>query len=95
MHVDNVGGFESIDQCAIACKDRASMFIFGTNAFGDDRCYRDGCKCICETAANDDGTCDIKEHMGYNLYRFTNWESGKYQFSYCQQRQILLSHSIF
>ena len=62
------------------------MFIFGTNAFGDDRCYRDGCKCICETAANDDGTCDIKEHMGYNLYRFTNWESGKYQFSYCQQR---------
>ena len=69
-----LGGLTSIDQCAIACKDRASMFAFGTNAFGDNRCWRDGCKCLCETAAHNDGTCDISEHMGYNLYRFTNWE---------------------
>ena len=60
------------------------MFAFGTNAFGDNRYFRDGGYCLCETSANDDGTCDISEHMGYNLYRFTNWESGKYQFSYCQ-----------
>ena len=58
------------------------MFAFGTNAFGDNRCWRDGCKCLCETAAHNDGTCDISEHMGYNLYRFTSWESGKNHFSY-------------
>ena len=77
-----LGGLTSIDQCAIACKDLASMFAFGTNAFGDNRYFRDGGYCLCETSANDDGTCDISEHMGYNLYRFTNWESGKYQSSY-------------
>ena len=44
-----LGGLTSIDQCAIACKDRASMFAFGTNAFGDNRYFRDGGKCLCET----------------------------------------------
>ena len=66
-----LGGLTSIDQCAIACKDLASMFAFGTNAFGRDRCHRDGCKCVCQLGARYDGTCDVKEHMGYNLYRFT------------------------
>ena len=61
---------DSVDKCAEACKGVAEIFIFGTNDFGNDRCYEDGCKCICETSAEDDGTCDVVQHDGYRLYKF-------------------------
>ena len=56
--------------CALNCKGVASMFIFGTNKFGTNRCNRNGCKCYCETSASDDGSCNIKNHKGYQLYKF-------------------------
>ena len=46
------------------------MFIFGTNDFGQNRCDEDGCVCVCETGAKDDGTCNMISHDGYNLYKF-------------------------
>ena len=46
------------------------MFIFGTNDFGQNRCDEDGCVCVCETGAKDDGTCNMVSHDGYNLYKF-------------------------
>ena len=61
---------DSIDKCAKACKGVASMFAFGTNDFGVPRCYADGCTCLCETGASDDGTCSMVDHKGYHLYRF-------------------------
>ena len=69
---------DSVDGCAEACKGQASMFVFGTNDFGVDRCEANGCKCLCETSAKADGTCDVVEHTGYRLYRFS--ESSNYQF---------------
>ena len=73
----NEGGMDSIDQCAMTCSRRSSMFIFGTNDFGNDRCFSDGCKCVCETAAKDEGTCDTVDHNGFRLYRFVT--SSKYK----------------
>ena len=64
------GNKDSIDDCAKACDGVSSMFALGTNDFGTTRCYADGCSCLCETGAKDDGTCDTVNHNGYHLYRF-------------------------
>ena len=66
----NKGTMDSIAKCAKACSGVASMFIFGTNDFGVVRCFSDGCKCVCETAAKDDGSCDTVDHKGFRLYEF-------------------------
>ena len=64
------GRMVSPGECASACNGVASMFAFGTNDFGVPRCDGNGCQCLCETAAADDGTCDSVQHKGYRLYRF-------------------------
>ena len=46
------------------------MFGFATNEFGGNRCFDDGCNCICETSAKDDGTCDMVPNISYRLYKF-------------------------
>ena len=63
------GKMVSIGECASACNGVASMFAFGTNDFGVPRCDSNGCQCLCETAAADDGTCNSVQHKGYRLYR--------------------------
>ena len=67
------GRLDSLLECADACYGVASMFIFGTNDFGDPRCEDNGkqCKCFCEDSANVDGTCDTIDHNGYRLYKYT------------------------
>ena len=62
--------FQRIEDCASNCKGRSSMFAFGTNDFGKNRCYEDGCWCLCETGAMEDGTCNRIEHDGFRLYRY-------------------------
>ena len=64
------GRMDSIDQCVEACNGVSSMFAFGTNDFGENRCYSNGCECICETAARDNGICYMNDHKGYRLYKF-------------------------
>ena len=64
---------DSITECAESCEELASMFIFGTNEFGNDRCSSDGCKCICETSADDDGNCETVQHDGYRLFKFSKY----------------------
>ena len=71
-----IGRFETVEECGDACGGVATMFIFGTNDFGKNRCNRNGCKCICEVEAAYDGTCNVKTHRGYRLYRYDTW--GKY-----------------
>ena len=61
---------KSIIDCANECRNRASMFIFGTNDFGNDRCSEHGCSCSCETSATPDGTCTTVSNSGYRLYKF-------------------------
>ena len=65
-----VGRKETIGGCATACHGRSSMFIFGTNDFGEDRCNGDGCTCFCESSAENNGTCSTMLNKGYRLYRF-------------------------
>ena len=67
-----LGYAPGIKLCAIACEGKASIFAYGTNEYGENRCNSDGeCVCICETAASVDGECDVVSHNGYNLYKFT------------------------
>ena len=66
------GRLDSVQECADACYGAASMFVFGTNEFGNAHCDSNGtqCLCLCETSATDDGTCDMSDHTGYNLYKY-------------------------
>ena len=54
------------------------MFVFGTNDFGNSRCFEDGCKCLCETSATEEGTCDRIKHDGYRLYQYSVPTLGDY-----------------
>ena len=47
------------------------MFTVGRN--GTEKCFDDGkCKCWCEIAANNDGTCREVDHEDYDLYEFND-----------------------
>ena len=66
----------SLEDCAKACFNVSSMFIYGTNDFNyyPPRCSvaQDGCLCYCQISASEEGSCDTKAHMGYKLYRYAN-----------------------
>ena len=66
--------FSTLSDCAKFCKTgthKATMFAFGTNDYGTDRCYSDEkCKCLCELAASSEGTCTQRNNKGYRLYRY-------------------------
>ena len=52
------------------------MFAYGTNDYGKTRCYKNRtCTCLCETLADQNGTCTQISHSGYRLYRYV--EKGK------------------
>ena len=61
---------ETVDECANKCSGLSTMFAFGTNDFGTQRCQNGFCKCICETSATKEGFCHQISHRGYRLYRY-------------------------
>ena len=61
----------TVGECANKCQESSSMFIFGTNDFGNPRCNEGACWCICETSATSVGTCNQIPHDGYRLYRYS------------------------
>ena len=63
------GYFHSVDECASQCKDVASMFAYGTNDTGTTRCNNDGCRCLCEISATDDGVCTRVKNDLYHLFK--------------------------
>ena len=66
-----------VGHCAKVCLGISTMFAFGTNDYGTDRCDEGGCNCLCETAAASDGTCNKVSHNGYRLYRVYEVENFK------------------
>ena len=56
----------SVADCAIACHNKSSMFIFGTGK----GCYGSKCKCLCQHGAFQNGTCNQRASSYYNLYRY-------------------------
>ena len=73
-------GVSTVDECSKICKGQSSMFAYGTNDYGNERCTSTGCTCYCETAASMDGTCSQRSHTGYRLYKYKN--DGKTSFVY-------------
>ena len=65
------GKLPSVDECASECKGISSMFAFGTNDYLKNRCDNNGCNCLCETSAAEEGTCDRVDHNGYRLYKYS------------------------
>ena len=65
----------SLHNCASFCYGKSTMFAYGTNDFGNNRCgganYAGGCQCLCETAALAGGTCTQTANTGYRLYKYS------------------------
>ena len=66
----------SVQDCAMACVGVSSMIAFGTDKFGRTRCDKKGCVCSCETSAREDGSCNMRNHNGYILYKLSNTGTG-------------------
>lgn len=65
------GYFAGLEECGSSCEKISSMFIFGTNEYGEDRCLANGtCSCFCETAETSDGVCNQISHSGFRLYTY-------------------------
>lgn len=64
------GYVATVEDCGRECRGLSSMFVFGTNHYGQTKCNSKGCRCYCETSANDDGTCTMVDHNGYRLYKY-------------------------
>ena len=62
--------FPFLADCAAHCNGTASMFAFGTNDYGIDRCDNEDCKCLCETSATVNGSCDQEDTNGFRLYKY-------------------------
>ena len=69
----------SVAECATACREASSIFIF---ARADDyRCEADGCYCYCELTADDPSGCIQVDNARYDLYQFTTKFSGQAKHS--------------
>ena len=51
-----------IQDCARECSGVSSMFLFSPRRN----------RCFCETAASTDGTCDVIDIQGWDLYKYGN-----------------------
>jgi len=64
---------KDVGDCAKLCRRKSSMFAFGTDDFGTNRCNTKGCRCLCEVSAKQEYqviTCTQVINNGYRLYRF-------------------------
>ena len=72
-----------VEICAMECRGISTMFAVGTNDYPNDyggsRCYESHCNCLCETAANADGTCNQATHNGYKLYTYQKGKEGYFR----------------
>ena len=79
----NAGRFSTLVECAEICKGKSTVFAFGAKVprSSNNRCFADGCQCLCETSASTDGTCSQASHIGYRLYKYRYYKNSKYQFA--------------
>ena len=72
------GTKKTLAECAKSCREISSMFIYGTNDFGDSICKindNEYCPCFCEKSS-EDGECSMIENKSYNLYKYVNVKEG-------------------
>ena len=77
----------SAENCARLCHNTSSMFAFPNS---DGRCHGGRCKCLCQTGASANGTCDEVENERYDLYKFRSNEMGKIDFEWHYYQQYPL-----
>ena len=74
----SIGTVNSLKDCADSCRGISSMFIYGTNDFGENKCKTLGmedCPCYCETSAKD-AECEWVDNSGYKLYKYVESKKG-------------------
>ena len=74
---DVVGDVDDISKCYHACKNKASMFVFGR--VGGQECTANGrCVCRCEMTASENKTCEQTDDDAFDLYRINNGIQSKF-----------------
>ena len=78
-----INSLYSIDECANACEEPATMFTFGTKDFdqydslsNEHKCNEYGCRCYCWYGTDAATTCPLKAHNGYRLYKYNLVNNG-------------------
>ena len=56
---------KTVSDCAVACKNLSSIFVFGQDSSSFFGCY-------CEINAEPNGTCSTMDALSYNLYKYVN-----------------------
>ena len=75
----SMGTKKTLSDCADSCREISSMFIYGTNDFGENKCKLFGaeeCPCYCETSAKN-GKCKMVDNSGYWLYKYVEVKKGE------------------
>ena len=80
------GRFHDIENCAIACKDNSSMFIYCKDY--SLCCDTNGCECFCETSALLNGTCQVEEVKEYTLYKYLKGKVLEFGRFTCSNQEI-------
>ena len=80
-----INSLYSIDECASACEEPATMFTFGTKDFdnydsvsNEHTCNEYGCRCYCWYGIDATSTCPLNAHNGYRLYKYNLVANGKF-----------------
>ena len=64
----------TIDECGQQCKGVSSIFMLGTNDYRDNenkkKCFDDGCICRCAIFASVTGTCELRDNLGFRVYKY-------------------------
>ena len=66
-----IGKVQDVETCARSCKGVSSMFIYGTNDFGEFGCIDGQCKCLCLNS-DDEKACESVNEYQYWFYNFKN-----------------------
>ena len=69
------GDLKRVDDCAAACFGISSIFQYGTNLYGNNRCGNKGvpgCSCYCDKNSLEGVCIKAIEHTGYNTYQYSS-----------------------
>ena len=56
-------------ECAEVCKYSSTMFAFGSDKYGGEKCQGGTCMCECQRETDGANCNTIKYNKGFNLYR--------------------------
>ena len=90
------GKVSSLEQCAKACADVSSLFIYGKKGSKSTACDDGGCSCICEVSVDSNDEClKEKEVDTFDLYRYVKRGMTWFNISFKEMSDDISNRLIF